>query len=157
MIRFLIVFFLTITVVTSCAPLVDVQFDEKTDFTKYRSYYYYPTIASGLSEIEDLLVVGTLDSLLQNRNFKLDRAADFLVNYYVVESQESFDRLGADYYNTGVTVQEFVLDFIDEEKDELIWRGTITGKISGGINDRQLQRYYERIIDELLKSYPPKK
>lgn len=155
MFRFLIILFSTVFFF-SCAPLVEVQFDQKVDFSKYKSYYFYP-VSSGLDEFEDQIVMETLDSSLQKRNFKSDRAADFLVNYYVTESRESFDHLGADYYNTGTTVQEFVLDFIDEEKDELIWQGKIIGKISDGITDRQLQRYYERLIDELLKQYPPKK
>lgn len=156
MIRLLIWLGLVLTI-ASCAPLVDVKFDEKTDFTRYQTYYFYPTISSGLDEFEDELVMETLDLLLQTRNFKQDPAADFLVNFYVIESQESFDHLGADYYKTGATVQEFVLDFVDKEKDELIWQGRITGRITNGITDSQLHRYYERLIAELLRNYPPKK
>lgn len=156
MFRFVIILLASVSFM-SCGPLVNVQYDTKTDFSKYQTYYFYPAIASGLDAFEDAIVVRAIDSLLQQRNFKLDRAADFLVNYYVNESYESFDHLGADYYNTGTAVQEFVLDFVDEEKDELIWQGRITGKISDGITDKQLERYYERIISELLKIYPPKK
>lgn len=156
MFRFLTILFLSIGFFSSCAPLVDVQFDEKVDFSKYQAYYFYP-ISSGLDEFEDAIVMQTLDSLLQERNFKNTRVADFLVNYYVVESRGSLEQLEADYYNSGITVQEFVLDFIDEEEDKLIWQGKITGKIMDGISDKQLQRYYERLLEELLKEYPPKK
>ncbi|HAV54465.1 MAG TPA: DUF4136 domain-containing protein, partial [Aequorivita sp.] len=70
----------------SCGATVAVDYDKQVDFSKYTSYNYFPTIDSGLSELDDNRIVQITDSLLQQRGFVKSETPQLFINFYARES-----------------------------------------------------------------------
>lgn len=54
----------------SCGPMASVDFDPETNFSQYNSYDFYPSIDSGLSELDNKRIMGVLDSLMPLKGFQ---------------------------------------------------------------------------------------
>jgi hypothetical protein len=53
----------------SCGVTVSIDYDKEADFSKYKSYNFFPTIDSGLNELENKRIISISDSLLQQKGF----------------------------------------------------------------------------------------
>jgi hypothetical protein len=49
-----------------------------------------------------------------------------------------------------------VVDILDREKHELLWRGTAEGALIDARRTDQQQESIDKIVREVLKEYPPK-
>jgi len=138
-----------VLLVSSCASLVQVEYDEKTDFSEYTSFNFYPSLESGLPETENEYVIQILDSLMQQKGFIKSETPRLYVNFFVTETEFS-DQNG--YY----LEQELIVDFVDVAKDRLAWQGVINGRFEDGVSLQQLWNYYGLLIEKILNEYPPK-
>ena|SRR5690625_2792878 len=138
-----------VLLVSSCASLVQVEYDEKTDFSEYASFNFYPSLESGLPETENEYVIQILDSLMQQKGFIKSETPRLYVNFFVTETEFS-DQNG--YY----LEQELIVDFVDVAKDRLAWQGVINGRFEDGVSLQQLWNYYGLLIEKILNEYPPK-
>lgn len=138
-----------VLLVSSCASLVQVEYDEKTDFSEYASFNFYPSLESGLPETENEYVIQILDSLMQQKGFIKSETPRLYVNFFVTETEFS-DQNG--YY----LEQELTVDFVDVAKDRLAWQGVINGRFEDGVSLQQLWNYYGLLIEKILNEYPPK-
>lgn len=158
---------------SSCGATVATDYEKSTDFTAYKTYNYYPSINSGLSELDDKRITKVTDSLLQARGFKKSNTPQFYVNFFA-EEQLSNSRntigvgIGSGGRNGGFGIsggipiggktinQKFTLDFIDVLKDGLFWQAVIDGNYREKSSPLQKEKYYFTIIEKALKKYPPK-
>ena len=158
----------------SCGAAVDIDFDETADFTQYATYNYYPSIESGLNQLDDRRVMKALDSLLPASGVNKSDNPDFLVNFYTRESvRQSNSSIGIGVgtggggggigVSGGIPIggnrleQEFTLDFIDNKKDKLLWQGATSGLLKERSTPQQKQQHYTTLITKILKKYPPSK
>ena len=171
--KFLSIFLLSIFLL-SCGASVNVDYDKNTDFSKYTSYNFYPSIQSGLSELEDSRIMRITDSLLQQRGFVKSEAPLFHINFFARESISNSRSsigigVGGGGGNVGVGVsggipiggriinQELTMDFIDVEQNELIWQAVINGEFKERASPGQREAYYFSVIQKILKKFPPNK
>ncbi len=157
---------------TSCGAFVITDYEEETDFSPYTTYNFFPSIESGLPELDDLIIVRITDSLLQGRGFQKSDTPAFLINYYAEErpnEDQSSVGLGINrgQRNTGVGVsvgiplggykidQQLTLDFIDNKKDILIWQAVIKGSFSEEPTPKQIINYYFKNLQKALNKFPP--
>ncbi|AFL80212.1 hypothetical protein Aeqsu_0704 [Aequorivita sublithincola DSM 14238] len=158
----------------SCGATVAVDYDKQVDFSKYNSYNYFPTIDSGLNQLDDGRIMQITDSLLQQRGFVKSETPQFYINFYARESISNSRNtigigLGGGGGNVGVGVsggipiggkvinQQFSMDFIDVEKDNLVWQAVADGEMKEKSTPKQKEGYYLSMIQKVLSKYPPKK
>ena len=158
----------------SCGASVAVDYDKEIDFSKYTTYNFYPSIKSGLNELEDKRIIRIADSLLQQRGFVRTDSPDFYVNFFARESVSNSRNtigvgLGTGGRNLGVGVsggipiggktvnQKLTLDFIDVTKDDLIWQAVSDGDFKEKSKPSDKESYYVIVINKMLSKYPIQK
>ncbi len=170
--RFLSILILFL-LLTSCGATVNVDYDKNMDFSKYTSYNFYPSIQSGLNQLDDTRIIRITDSLMQERGFIKTDSPQLYVNFYARESiSNSRSTLGVGIGSSGRNVglgvsggiplggrtinQQLTMDLIDAAKDELVWQAVAEGEIKERASPIQKERYYLGIIQKILQKYPPK-
>lgn len=167
--------FLTVLLVlSSCGVSVGVDYDEATDFSSYTSYNYYPSIDSGMSPLDDKRIIRITDSLLQERGMVKSETPQLYINFYAQESISTSNNtigfgIGGGGRNGGVSVggglpvggksinNQLTLDFIDVNKDDLVWQGVANGAYKERQSPQKRDAYFFGAIQKILKKYPPKK
>ncbi|MCZ4318840.1 DUF4136 domain-containing protein [Aequorivita viscosa] len=169
--KFLSIFMLSLFLV-SCGATVAVDYDKQIDFSKYNSYNYFPTIDSGLNELDDNRIIQITDSLLQQRGFVKSETPQLYINFFASESVSRSRNtigigIGSGGGNVGVGVsggipiggrvvnQQLTMDFIDVEKDDLVWQAVVDGEMKERATPQQKEAYYTAIIQKILSKYPP--
>ena len=112
-----------------------------------------------------------MDSLLLQKSFIKAESPQLLINFYAKETL-SLSRntlgisIGGGGGNVGIGVsggipiggnaieQQFTLDFIDAQKDALIWQGEAVSSYKEKITPQQKEDYYFSLLQKLLKKYP---
>ena len=158
----------------SCGTTVAVDYDKQADFSKYSTYNYFPTIDSGLNQLDDSRIMQITDSLLQQRGFVKSEIPQLYINFYARESVSRSRNtigigVGGGGGNVGVGVsggipiggnvinQQLTMDLIDVEKDDLVWQAVAEGEMKERATPQQKEAYYVSVIQKILKYYPPKK
>lgn len=150
-----------------------VDYDEKTDFSQYKTFNFYPSIESGLSDLDDKRIIKITDSLLRQRGFTRAEDPQFYINFFASEILTNSRNtigigVGGGGRNVGVGVsggipiggrvinQRLTVDFIDTEKDDLIWQAVADGEIKEKATPVQKESYYWSVLTKIIKKYPPK-
>lgn len=158
----------------SCGAAITVDYDEQVDFSKYQYYNFYPTIDSGLSGLDNARIIRLTDSLLHQRGFIKSDSPQIFINFYAHEfvsrSRNTIGiGVGSSGRNVGVGVsggipiggrvveQQLTVDFIDVDKDELVWQAVAEGEMKDNATPEQKEAYYLSVIQKILKKYPPQK
>ncbi len=160
----------------SCGATVSYDYDSQTEFSTYKTYNFYPTISSGLSNLDNQRIIKATDSILQTRGFEKSNNPQFLINFfakeYVTQSNTSIGfgfgvgggggggsvgvsggmPVGGDIIN-----QQLTLDLIDEKEDKLIWQAKGEDQLKVKANPAQRDLYYFELLSKILKGFPPKK
>ncbi len=158
----------------SCGATVAIDYDKKADFTSYTTYDFYPTIDSGLNELDDRRIMKAIDSvLLQRPTFQKTEDPQLLINFFAKEylsnSRNSIGiGVGGGGGNVGVGVsggipiggkevnQTLTIDFIDAATDQLVWQAVVDGSYKERATPVQKEAYYYTVIAKALKKFPPK-
>ncbi|MDN3724819.1 DUF4136 domain-containing protein [Aequorivita sp. SDUM287046] len=157
----------------SCGATVTVDYDKNADFTIYNSYNFFPTIDSGLNQLDNARIIQITDSIMQQRGFVKNESPQLFINFYAREhitpSQSTLGfGVGSGGGNVGVGVsggipvggnvlnQRLTFDFIDAKKDALIWQAVAEGEMKERATPQQKEAYYISVIEKILSQYPPK-
>lgn len=170
--------FLSILVCTlllvSCGASVAVDYDKKIDFAYYNTYNFYPSIDSGLSELDDARIMQITDSLLQQKGFVKSETPQLYINFFARENISASRStlgigIGSGGGNVGIGVsggipiggrvvnQELTIDFIDIQKDDLVWQAVANDEIKERATPQQKETYYFSVLQKIFKKYPPVK
>lgn len=156
----------------SCGAYIGVDYDEQTDFSGYTSYNFYPSIESGLSQLDDNRIMKITDSLLRQKGFTKSEDPQLYVNFFAVESvSNSRSTIGIGVGGGGRNVgggisggipiggktinQRLTFDLIDAEEDDLVWQATADGDMKEKSTPLQKEKYYEGVLVKILKKFPP--
>ena len=171
--KFLSIFVCTLLLI-SCGASVAVDYDKKTDFSTYTTYNFYPSIDSGLSELDDNRIIQITDSILQQKGLVKSEAPQLHINFFARENISASRStlgigIGSGGGNVGVGVsggipiggsvvnQQLTLDFIDVQKDDLVWQAVAEGEMKERATPQQKEAYYFSVLQKILKKYPPVK
>lgn len=158
----------------SCGTSVGVDYDKEIDFSQYKSYNFFPTIDSGLNELDDKRIMQVTDSLLQERGFIKSETPQLYINFFAKERITNSRNtigigIGSGGGNVGVGVsggipiggrvieQVITFDFIDVSNDDLVWQAIAEAELKEKAKPKQKKAHYEEVISKILKKYPPKK
>ena len=152
---------------------VSYNFDQGTDFSKFKSYKWVDIKGSTHPHpIVDKQIRASIDSQLALKGLSKTDAdtASLYVGYQVAVNQEK----QVNAYNTGgmgwrmgggmatattstINIGTLVLDMYEASAKQLVWRGTATKAIDATAKPDKRQQNIDKGAEKLLKNYPPKK
>jgi hypothetical protein len=165
----LLLLFILIGYGFAAAQDVNYNYDQSTDFSKYKTYKWaaiegamYP------NEIVDKNVRATLDAELAKKGFtKTEENPDLLIGYQVaVDKEKQIDTWGSGYWGwygggmqsttvSTIHIGTLVLDMYDPAKKNLVWRGTATKTLNPKNSPEKRQKNLEKAMAKMMKNYPP--
>lgn len=169
-----IIYFSAFLMLSSCASiLVTNDYDTSQNFAQYTTYNYYPSIESGLSDLDNARIVSITDSLMVLKGFQKSDTPQLYINFFAEEYLSTTRKtIGVGIGNVGrhtsigisggipiggyEVYQKLTIDFIDIQKDALIWQAEIESSYNEKSGPQQKEKHYQKILSKTLKSYPPK-
>ena len=158
----------------SCGTSVGVDYDKEVDFSQYTTYNFFPTIQSGLNDLDDKRIMQATDSVLQAQGFVKSESPQLYINFYAKQNLRNSRNtigigVGGGGGNVGVGVsggipiggriyeQAITMDFIDVSNDDLVWQAIAETELKEKAKPLQKKKHYEEVVSKILKKYPPSK
>lgn len=159
----------------SCkSPQAIYDYDEKAEFTAYSTYAIYPGLYTGLSQLDERRLIGSLEGQLQQEGLSPSENPDLFVNVYSEEfRQDNNSRLGVGVGGTGrnvgvgvsggipiggpETFLRLTFDFIDARTDALVWQAVMESSFDLNADPSARQKRFDQIVQKALAGYPPKR
>jgi hypothetical protein len=153
------------------------DYDRSVDFSTYKTYKWYegkqPDDDLSRNPLVKKRIRVSVDKALQDKGFVLAEGdqADFVVvihagveermQVYNTGSYGWYDpwwgpyggRTDVSYYEEGT----LVVDIVGAEKKELAWRGMATATIREHTDSDEMQAYFDQVVKNLVKDFPPAK
>ena len=163
-------FLLLVLFAAGCSAIYDVSYDydREVDLTRLRSYACLP-MPKELAT--DELVVGrvkrAVDAEMEEKGIRTaSDDPDFLIAMHVgSEEKVSYQDWGysyGGYWRRGGTSKfkyqegNLVLDFVDAESKQLIWRGQAKGFVDRKSNPKKDEKLVNEAVRKILKNFPPR-
>ena len=167
---------MSVLVLMGCAGIaVQYDYDPDVDFTRYKTFSWMPmsTQDSGAREnlsgpfIEKRIRKSLAEGLTTSGLRYVRKGADVLVAYQLRYERKSEVRVGgygAGYihapYPYAVDVRKYregtlIVDLVDPETKELIWRGWSVSDLHRAVDPQQEQEKIAWAVRTILEHYPP--
>ena len=170
---------------SSCSSVrVSQDFDEAVDFTQYRTFGWAEAAQPRSGDIQvdnqllDRRIRNAIEQNLLSKGYT--RASEKLPDILVAYRLTVTTRLEADTFRTGAgfggyrgyygwggvgfetRIREYeegtlVIDIGDARKDNLVWRGTGSRRVTRQPDPQETTRIVNQTVAEILKQYPPQK
>jgi hypothetical protein len=150
------------------------DWDESYDFSALSTYAWTDQgVEGGVSEIMLRRMYVAVDDDLATKGFsKADlNTADVLLAYHTgTQDQQQYDTYGygsggwwGGYWGGGMTTTTvrtytegtLILDVVDREKNELVWRGSASKTIDQMDSPEQRVATIQKAVGDMLKDFPP--
>ena len=155
------------------APKVVYDYDAKTDFSKYTTYDYFEDVGDSLSELDTKRFIRAVNYHLDSLGISRNEQPNFYVNIISEKSEIVRDDIGIGFgtggrnvgigVSTGITIggkkrnEKVIVDFVDAERNELFWQGVLNVKVREKMNPKDRVALVQKIVNQILSNYPPKK
>jgi hypothetical protein len=162
-------------VFASCSSVkVYSDFDNKVDFTQYRTYAFHKNGIDKveISQLDKKRILNAIDRELVNKGMIKSNNPDLLINIFTKE-REKIDvnqfNMGWGYgwgwgwnpylwggrntYATSSTEGTLYIDLIDARTNELIWQGEGVGYLTE--NRREKEKRINEFVAKILEQFPP--
>jgi hypothetical protein len=157
---------------------VNVDYDQKEDFSRLRSYGWLATGAptTGDPRIDNSLLDSRIrkatEQELASKGYTSTpkESADFLVAYQVmlkdkVDLTTVYGGYGYRYGWSGVPTQTFatqyqegtlLLDILDPRTKTIVWRGSASARIEESTTPEEREQRVRKAVQAILEKFPPK-
>ena len=165
--KYLILFILAV----SCGPLVSYDYEESTDFSKYKSYNYFDDMETGLSFFDQKRIIRAIDSQLTKLGLERKYNADFYIDISCKDVQNRTNSsfgigVGGTGGNVGGAIsvgvpvannlrsREVVIEFIDlKETEKLIWKAITESYYKPNDTPENREEHFNTIAERIFKKY----
>ena len=164
--------------VSGCSSLsVNYDYDQNVEWTKFKTYGWMdvsqhpsdPSSPLGNTPLLEQRIHNSVDYEMEQRGITLSDNPDLLVVYHLgTEEKIQVTDWGyrySDYYwgygGRQIDVYQFtegslVIDLVDAETTDLVWRGTGTGVVDQAQKSpEEMQAGADEVINKIMKSFPP--
>lgn len=164
------VFFL---VLTSCnAPRAVYDYDETVRFTEIDTYQIFPDLVTGVNQLDEQRLLSIFEEEMADKGLSKSEDPDIYLNFYATEYETANQNnlgigLGGTGRNVGVGVSggiplggpdsnlQLTIDFIDVEKDALIWQAIVESRYDKDASPEKKEEQLRAMVEKALKGYPP--
>jgi hypothetical protein len=160
----------------SSAPKVYSNVDSSANFSDYKTFGFFPELATDKGDYESLesstLKVSVTDEM-ERRGFEYAENPDLLVNFYIHTQEKIRSRttptMGGSYYGYRdpyydpwggyeTRVDQYTegtlnIDFVDAERKALVWEGSVSGRITEEVQ-RNLGREISKAVVDIFTAFP---
>ncbi len=165
--RFAVILALTtIVFITGCSTIrVETDYNRETDFSKYKTYRWIPHVKGTEDNplMNDPLIEGhvknAVNAGMAKKGFtKIEEGhPDFLMAYYFTSRNRVDVTHYYSYWYPHTNVYQYqegtlILDIVDREEKQLLWRGWATGVLEDRGN---IHYQINHSVNKLLSRYPP--
>lgn len=172
--KFLKIIVLSLLIV-SCAPIrVIYDYDQTTEFNKYKTYNYYSDMETGLSELDTKRFLDALDAKMKANGFNLSDTPDFFIDIKSTEFQEAQRQTvgvgvggGGGNMGGGISIglpigqanvnRQITIEFVDDSKKQLFWQAVSEYAFNPNSKPTQREEKFNALAEKVLSQYPPKK
>jgi len=168
---------MVIGLMIGCATVYDVKYDydKQTDFDALKTYDWMDVPADATL---DTLTIERIKNAVDNELLAkgLKRSSDnpdFLIAEHTGSKEKvqvndwgysysSYGRYRGGYWGPrNVTTYEYeegwlILDFVDAESKNLIWRGTAKAEVQNVDTPEKSETLIKKAVEKILEKYPPK-
>ncbi len=161
---------LVLLLVACAGPRVIYDYDIKTDFSKYKTYNYYPDLKTGLSDLDTKRLLDATDKALEAKGFSKTDSPQFYVNFKSQKYQTpSRTGVGVGVGNGPISIGgtipvgrpdqhlQLTVDFVDVQKDELFWQAEADDTQNSEQTPENRMSFFTVMIQKALSKYPPVK
>jgi Domain of unknown function (DUF4136) len=169
-----------LTLISCSSVKVTTDHDPEIDFSKYKTYLWY----AGEMPADDKLsanplvkkrVGNSVENVLESKGFTkgADGKADLVVIIHAGSKEKmqvtNYGYGGYGYgryrggwggYGGGTSVYYYdettlVIDLVDLELKELVWRGTGTGTVKNYSDQQEMQEAIDEVVAKIMNDFPP--
>lgn len=148
------------------------DYDAKADFKKYKTFLFYADAGKGLSQLDVKRFKRSIVSELDTLGIKPSENPDFYINLVVertkLDSNTSFGvDFGRQVGNVGIATnttignkkinEKITIEFVNGITNMIFWEATTSSAVKERYKPLERVAYVEKIIDKILKGYPPKR
>lgn len=159
---------LSLALVSCSSVTVAVDYDKEADFSMYKTYAFYkPGIdAVEISDLDKRRILKAIDKELSEKGMLKTDKPHIVINIFTEEQenvnvyQDNFGwgmewGWGMPMTNVSRNVEgTLFIDFIDVNKNRLVWQGIGTGILS--LEMEKKEERINEIVRKILQRYPPK-
>ena len=167
--------------VFGCAssPKVISNIDSSVDFSEYKSYGFFETLATDKANYESMesnLLKVSVAKQLERRGFVYTENPDLLVNFYIHTEEKIRSRttptMGGGYYGyrdpyydtwggyggTETRIEQYTqgtlnIDFVEAQRKSLVWEGSVSGRITEKVL-KNLSTEIDKAVDDIFSAFP---
>ena len=169
---------LLLLIITGCSSIsVTSDYDISADFSSFKTFYIYSDVLKGSTlETFPLVKKRVLDAI-QNEMLKKgftqedsSKAGMMIFAQATTAEKMNVSSYGYGYgygwgpypYGRNIDVSYYtqgslIIDFVDNKKDELIWRGIGTAVVQDRGTPEEREQFINEAVAKILDQYPPTK
>ena len=165
---------LCLGILTSCSSVKVVSdYDTKVDFSTYKTFAFYKKgiDKASVSDLDKKRIMRAIENELIEKGFTKSENPDLLISIFTKSREQvnvTDNNLGYGFgwgYNpwffgsTNLNINQYTegtlfIDFIDKNKNELIWQGIGSGAMKMSSIDKKEERINE-FVNKIILAYPP--
>ena len=165
---------LCLGILTSCSSVKVVSdYDTKVDFSTYKTFAFYKKgiDKASVSDLDKKRIMRAIKNELIEKGFTKSENPDLLISIFTKSREQvnvTDNNLGYGFgwgYNpwffgsTNLNINQYTegtlfIDFIDKNKNELIWQGIGSGAMKLSNIDKKEERINE-FVNKIILAYPP--
>ena len=165
---------LCLGIITSCSSVKVVSdYDTKVDFSTYKTFAFYKKgiDKASVSDLDKKRIMRAIENELIEKGFTKSENPDLLISIFTKSREQvnvTDNNLGYGFgwgYNpwffgsTNLNINQYTegtlfIDFIDKNKNELIWQGIGSGAMKMSNIDKKEERINE-FVNKIILAYPP--
>ena len=153
----------------SCSFIYDVSYDyeRNAELLGLRTYDWLPIPeGAGMDSLLTKRINNSVDNQLESKGLRrTSDHPDFLIAMHVgTEEKVRYTDWGYRYgpYWRGPSYSKFkyqegtlILDFVDSQSKELIWRGVAKGFVDSGMTPKKRDKLVNEAVQKILENFPP--
>ncbi|WP_282073979.1 DUF4136 domain-containing protein [Polaribacter atrinae] len=164
-------YFILLLLMSCSTSKVITDYDENTNFSKYKTYAFFDDIGTGLNEFDVDRAADALFDEMELLGFKEVETPDFYINFKAKTAAPKVTNtiaigLGSGGRNGGFGVsggipiggkkldEEITVEFVDAKTNELFWEGILTSTIKEKRKPEDRVAYFKEVVREILQKYP---
>ncbi|MGB1169479.1 MAG: DUF4136 domain-containing protein [Flavobacteriaceae bacterium] len=170
----LLFFFFCVIILSSCSSVkVFSDYDTKVDFSTYKTFAFYKKgiDKASVSDLDKKRIMRAIENELIQKGFSKSENPDLLISIFT-KSRERVNVtdtnfgygfgwgfnpwfFGSSNFNVNqYTEGTLFIDFIDKNKNELIWQGIGSGAMQMSSIEKREERINE-FVSKIIATYPP--
>ena len=166
--------YLFLVLLMSCSTSkVITDYDDKADFSSFKTYAFYEDVGKGLNELDVRRVTSIMNTELNKLGIQKSENPDFFINIITNTTEATNNNtigigVGSGGRNGGIGIsggipiggkklnEELIVEFVDAKNDALFWEAVLNSTINENRKPEEKELHFQEIIKIILEKYPPK-